>query len=80
MAAFTFVLAGVSGWQGWMIRKQIALAREEFISTHRPKIVLRDVDLIGNEIYYMLVNIGGTEATIIESWIMLRRLLSPIIR
>ena len=76
VAAFTFVLAGVSGWQGWMIRKQIALAREEFISTHRPKIVLRDVDLIGNEIYYMLVNIGGTEATIIESWIMLEALIA----
>jgi hypothetical protein len=52
------------------MRATIDLARQEFISSHRPRIVLRDVILEGENILYMLVNTGDTSAMIVESWIM----------
>jgi hypothetical protein len=51
-------------------KTSIDLARAEFVSTHRPKIILRDAHLIGEEVLYMLVNVGATSATVVESWIM----------
>src|SRR5579871_1469929 len=69
IAVFTVVLAVVAGIQGWLISKQIKLARDEFISSHRPRIILRDVSRDGQDILYMLVNDGGTKCTIKESWI-----------
>ena len=52
-------------------QESVRLAREEFISTHRPKIILRDAictdNEIGNQIVvsYTLVNIGETRARIV---------------
>lgn len=58
-------------WQLRLIRKGIDLTKDEFISTHRPRIILRDVCKgQGGEILYMLVNSGGSKATIMESWII----------
>ena len=73
IATFTVVLALVGYCQARLIRKSIDLAAKEFIATHRPRIVLRnvDVDLAGGNVHYMLVNIGDTKATIVESWIMM---------
>jgi hypothetical protein len=48
----------------------VELGTKEFISTHRPKIILRDLHIQGNDVFYMLVNIGATQATVVESWIM----------
>lgn len=55
-------------------KEQFQLIRKEFISTHRPRIVLREVDRTNGTICYMLVNIGNTEATIVEGWIILEEL------
>jgi hypothetical protein len=63
------VLAWVSYCQARLIRKSLDLARAEYISANRPRIVLRDVYLIAETIHYTLVNLGGTPATIIKSWI-----------
>jgi hypothetical protein len=69
IAVFTIVLALVGYTQARLIRRSIDLARTEYVSTHRPRIILRDVHLIGEEILYMLVNVGDTPAIIVESWI-----------
>jgi hypothetical protein len=69
IAIFTIVLAWVGYCQARLIRKSIDLARAEYISTHRPRIVLREANLIAETIHYTLVNLGGTQATIIQSWI-----------
>jgi hypothetical protein len=44
ISAFTIILAAVGYVQARLIRKSIALAREEFISTHRPKIIIHAID------------------------------------
>lgn len=56
----TILIGTINGFQLW-------LARAEFVSTHRPRIILRDVHLIGEIVHYMLVNVGDTPATIVES-------------
>lgn len=71
IAAFTVVLALVGYCQARLIRKSIDLATKEFIATHRPRIVLRNIDLASGSVLYVLVNIGDTKATIVESWIMM---------
>jgi hypothetical protein len=70
IAVFTVVLAGATWLQFQLTRKTIDLARQEFIASHRPRIILRDVHLIAENVHYMLVNVGDTDATIVESWIM----------
>lgn len=69
IAGFTMVLAWVGYCQARLIRKSIDLARAEYISSNRPRIILRDAYLIGEVIHYTLVNLGGTAAKIVESWI-----------
>lgn len=69
------VLLGIIGvWQGWLTRNVIGLAREEFVASHRPKIILRNVSVIEEDgvdkILYSLVNIGESKATIVNSWIL----------
>ena len=64
--ALAAVVAGALQWDS--MRRQIKLAREEFIATHRPKIILREVNFVEGEIIYSLVNIGGSNAIIFESW------------
>lgn len=71
IAAFTIVLAWASYWQARLIRKSIDLARTEFVSTHRPRIILRDIHVVDDDVLYMLVNVGDTKATIVESWILM---------
>jgi hypothetical protein len=75
IAAFTVVLAIVGYSQARLLRKSVDLARDEFVAAHRPRIVLRDVHLEGDEILYMLVNVGETTATIVESWIIAETIL-----
>jgi hypothetical protein len=43
IAAFTIVLAVGGSIQAWLTRQAISLAREEFISGQRPKIVIRQI-------------------------------------
>lgn len=51
------------------MKASIELARTEFLSSHRPRVILRDVRFIGDRVHYRLVDIGDTSATVIESWI-----------
>lgn len=69
IAWFTWTLWRTSEKQGSIAQKSIDLARAEYISSHYPRIVLRDVHLIAETVHYTLVNIGGTAATVVESWI-----------
>lgn len=69
LAVLTGALVFFGGWQAWLTRRTIDLAREEFIASHYPRIVLREVDLIEGRVHYMLVN-EGSEATLVESWVM----------
>ena len=72
LATATIILAVATVGLGIGTIFQIRLARAEFIQTHRPQIILRDVWMENNkqEILYILVNIGGTKATVVESWIL----------
>jgi hypothetical protein len=45
------------------------LAREEFFSTHRPHLTIRDLFVDGEKIRFLLINKGESPANIIESWI-----------
>lgn len=69
IAGFTTVLATVTNRQARLTRESIDLARKEYVTSHRPRIILRDVFLVAETINYMLVNTGDTDATIVESWI-----------
>jgi hypothetical protein len=70
IAIFTFTLKRSTD-KLWVAGKdQLKLARAEFISSHRPRIILRDVHLEGRQVFYMLINTGDTDATIVESWIL----------
>lgn len=69
LTIFTGILAFATAGLGAMNFFQVRLARAEYISSNRPRIVLRDVHLIAETIHYTLVNLGGTPATIIKSWI-----------
>lgn len=72
IAAFTVVLAWVGYCQARLIRKSIDLARQEFIATHRPKIIVRFIQGPFNEpedgrqfAWLTLVNVGETRGTIV---------------
>jgi hypothetical protein len=67
LTGFTAILAFATAGLGTLNFFQLRLARAEYISSYRPRIVLRDAVLIGDTIHYTLVNLGGTPATIIES-------------
>jgi hypothetical protein len=70
IAVFTIALAFATYFQYRLTRKAIDLARQEFVASHRPRIILKDVHLTADEVHYMLVNVGDTDATIVESWIL----------
>lgn len=65
-------------------KEQIRLAREEFASSHRPRIIVRNISIVVEngemKILYSLTNVGGAKATIANSWIMTELVLreSPI--
>jgi hypothetical protein len=46
MALFTVVLALVTGQQAWLTRRILKLARQEFLSTHRPQLRVRAFRII----------------------------------
>jgi hypothetical protein len=57
IAAFTAVLVRVGYCQARLIRKSIDLTRAEYVSTHRPRVILRDVNWEGHsDIHYTLVS------------------------
>src|ERR1043166_2203791 len=62
-------MIAISTKQDLRTRDALDIARAQFISAHRPKIILRDVHLIADTVHYLLVNIGSTEATILESYV-----------
>jgi len=51
----------------------LAVARKEFLATHRPRLIVRDVDVVkldeGWMIQFLIVNEGGSKATLVESWV-----------
>lgn len=71
IAFFTVVLVCVSRVQAKLTRRAIALAREEFLATHRPRVAVRrisvDIDRAANKlgVQYTISNIGDSTATII---------------
>ena len=69
LAAFTLALVAIGWWQGTKLQGTIDLARDEFISTHRPKISVHAIEakedtesLPVARVFY--INKGGTTATI----------------
>jgi hypothetical protein len=72
LAWFTAILAIASIAQGWFIKQQIRLARDEFSATHRPRIILREAYTApdnGNPVTvtYTLENTGSSETHIVNS-------------
>jgi hypothetical protein len=73
IALFTIVLGITSIYQGRQTAKALKLAQDEFISTHRPKLILREAfalyDAPGKpvDVLYVITNKGGSKGTIIQS-------------
>ena len=70
LTVFTGVLGLVTCALWWETRLGGKLAREVFIASNYPKIILREINIMEPDICYMLYN-GGSEATLVESWILL---------
>jgi hypothetical protein len=74
IAAFTIVLAVVSNRQARLIEDQARIARNEFIVTHRPKIIVRAFQMLNPDagvgvaprVIFIAHNIGDSPARIIE--------------
>ena len=73
LSVATVLLVVVGTWQGRHLRRSVDLAREEFISTHRPNIRVKHVLLTSGlwkdaciEIELVIVNCGSTTADITE--------------
>lgn len=70
LAIATVVLALIAIWQGRLLNRTVDLGREEFISTHRPRLVVRRVSVVENNgiygIQYFIHNIGDSRATIVK--------------
>ena len=50
-------------------QKQHAIGRLQFLATHRPRLIVRNVWIDGLNVGYVLVNTGSTSATVTESHI-----------
>jgi hypothetical protein len=72
IAWFTISLVEVSRRQAELFGDQIKLAREEFLTTHTPTIVMRNPSVCAGTINYSLVNFGGAVATLKECRIILK--------
>jgi hypothetical protein len=63
-------LAKVTGRQARLTRESIDLVRAEFISTHRPKLIVRQFQLDAPlpdhiiKVHFSVINAGDTEATL----------------
>jgi hypothetical protein len=75
IAAFTLTLWRATTEQGRLTRDTLRFARDEFIATHRPRIVIRHVQFAGGNSYrvgkklcisFRFWNAGDTEAKIVE--------------
>jgi hypothetical protein len=71
LTAFTGALATVGIAQGFLIRDQIKLGRDEFNASHRPRLIVRDVFYEAKEetqlVTFILTNAGDAPARVIES-------------
>jgi hypothetical protein len=72
----TAVLACIAIWQGVQLKRTVDLGRQEFISAHRPKLIVRCVftlDMIPEPLgkpvrmYFVIANVGNSIATIEQS-------------
>jgi hypothetical protein len=70
IAIFTIVLACVTRKQLVTANNAIKLAREEFISNHHPRLIVKNVWVGGGNIRYIISNTGGTKATVVASRIV----------
>src|SRR5262249_2940731 len=73
VAAFTFMLFLAGRWQWHVTSNQLKLAREEFISTHRPRIAMRGLTWIERDaaeniyaVMFRFQNEGESRAHIFE--------------
>jgi len=70
IAIFTIILVVVTNRQAKLTRQALELGRDEFIATHRPKIIARHfhLDLCAEgqpvAVWYVLVNVGANDAHI----------------
>lgn len=67
----TAILAAIGIWQGFQLQGSVNLARKEFLYTHRPRIVVRQMKMYWDGstpmgICYTLHNVGESQATIIR--------------
>jgi hypothetical protein len=71
----------ISGRQTDIQEKRKEISRLEFFATHRPHIIMRNASVIKenleSKILYTLVNTGGSDATITESWVI-TEVVSPV--
>jgi hypothetical protein len=75
IACFTIVLAGATIIQSKLTRQSINLARQEFISTHRPLLKIKLVTLTSdaNEraaVNFTVINAGQSDAVILGSSVL----------
>jgi hypothetical protein len=87
LTAFTLFLVVIGAWQGHAIYRQIDLGREEFTATNRPKLVVRELLILGAptsgrpiKIRYVIANVGASRAKIVESHIETQRITDDILR
>lgn len=69
VAAFTVGLFRATNRQSHLLGRSIDLARDEFLATHRPKVIIREVYWVPNQpgnIAITLVNTGSRDARISE--------------
>jgi hypothetical protein len=84
VALFTLGLLISAVWQGCLIGAQIRLARQEFISTHRPELVVRRISLHDRDrsarvrVQWIVANIGASPGKIVESNATLRFYEGPL--
>jgi hypothetical protein len=88
IGVFTFVLARITGRQAKLTRESIELARDEFLSSHRPEIIVHSVELAfdvvngtdeataGAQVIY--VNKGRTPATVVDIRARITRRTFPL--
>ena len=68
--------AAVVAWQSFLLRQQVRVARQEFIATHRPKLVIRQISNLGTferdnmtwmNVECMIANVGDSDGDMIDS-------------
>jgi hypothetical protein len=83
IALFTIVLAWVTTVQARLTRRAVTLARDEFVSTHRPKLIVREILMLEHidpiRVRFVIANSGTTKARIIESHVEIQYLSANIL-